>query len=490
MAAAVIAVGAVVAGAAASSAVGAVVGAGLVGAAAAAVAGAAVTVGISYLGQAIVGGPSPPGGRHAPADAMRAGRTRMVIQPITDHRIVYGQVRVGGPLVFFHVRVPAGGSTRDLLHLVVVHAAHECHEIGEIYLNDDALGALDGNGYATGAAWVRDSTSLVRAIKHPGTADQAADGVLVANSGGRWTSAHRLRGRAYSHLELRYHEEVFASGVPNISAVVKGRKVYDPRSTTTAWSDNAALAILDYLVSDFGLGADLATEIDHDSFIAAANVCDEQVAKISGTEARYTCNGTVDLGGRPIDILESLLSSCAGRLVFTAGRWRLHPGVYSPPILSVTESFARAPVLFKPRRGARDLVNTVRGAFTSPDHAWQPSEYPPVAVAGYVTADGGEAPLTLDLPFTTSHTMAQRIARIALEQNRREAQIAIPANLAGLRVAAGDTVTVSLERFGLVERPFTVAAWRLSEDGGVDLSLTEESADVYAHSAGLLKDMT
>ena len=52
---------------------------------------------------------------------------------------------------------------------------------------------------------------------------------------------------------MRYDDKAYASVTPNISAIVKGRKVYDPRTTSTVWSDNAALCVLDYLLSDFGL---------------------------------------------------------------------------------------------------------------------------------------------------------------------------------------------------------------------------------------------
>ncbi len=484
MAAAVLAVGAAVAGAATSSLVGAAVG-GAVGAALGAVAAGAVTVGVSYLGQAVVGSPDPgaaaglaaraAGAAPAPADALRGGRTLTVVQPVTSHKIIYGAHRVGGPLVFTHSHQPDGAVTEEILHLVVVHAAHQVDEIGEVYLND--LLATDAR-----------YDGVVQVWRHLGTPDQVADANLVGEAAGRWTDAHRLRGRAYTHLRLAFDETAFAGGVPNVSAVVRGKRVYDPRTGGTAWSDNAALCLLDYLTGAHGLGTPL-DEIDTDSFIAAASICDEPVATLTGTEPRYTANGVVDLGNRPVEILEALLTSCAGRLSFVAGRWRLHVGAWQAPAHALDERHARAPITLRPQRSRRDLVNTVRGAFTSPDHGWQPTDYPPVSVAGYVAADGGAATMTLDLPFTTSPSMAQRIARIALEQNRRQRQIAFPANLAGLELEAGGTATVSLARFGLVDLPVCVASWRMSEDMGVDLTLQEDHPDVYAHSAAWLVAM-
>lgn len=72
---------------------------------------------------------------------------------------------------------------------------------------------------------------------------------------------------------------IFPGGLPNISAKVKGKKVYDPRDGLTKYTTNAALIQRDYLLmpkEDGGVGAE-ADEIDEDSFIEAANICDENV---------------------------------------------------------------------------------------------------------------------------------------------------------------------------------------------------------------------
>lgn len=321
--------------------VGAAVGGGVIGAIVGGLAGAAV---VSFTAPIFAPKPDVPkfdasvSVTNVPASAK--GRTEMIRQPITTQRIVYGEIRASGPLVFAHSRPIDGNSDKlDILHLVIVVAAHEVEAIGDMIFNDEVV-TLDGNGEATLEPYKEDGTVYATVYKHLGESDQEADSVLVSNSGGKWTNAHRLRGLAYLHVMLRYNEKAYASGIPNISALVKGRKVYDPRSETEAWSDNAALCILDYLLADFGLGASI-NEIDVNSFIAAANTCDEEVATLTGTEKRYTCNGVVDLGDSPRAILEGMLSSCAGFLVHTGGKWRLHVGAYAPPVKTLDDSFLR-----------------------------------------------------------------------------------------------------------------------------------------------------
>lgn len=350
-----------------------------------------------------------------------------------------------------HAAERTGAARRvHILHVVIVLAAHEVEEIEDIFFNDGIV-ALDGNGDATADPYKQGSTVYASVYKHLGTASQLADTVLVANSSGKWSSGHRLRGLAYVHAQLRFDEKAYASGLPNISALIKGRKVYDPRTEETEWSENAALCILDYVTSEFGLNATL-DEIDLNSFIAAANICDEEVDTIDGTESRYTCNGVVDLAAKPRDILEDMLSSCAGFLTYTGGKWRLKVGAYNAPMYTLEAQHAREAVMLKPHRSRRSLINTVRGAFISPDHQWQPTDYPEISNSAYVTQDGDEqTAATLDLPFTQSSTMAQRIALIALEQNRRQKQILFPSNLVGFQLAAGNTIAVDLPRFGLAD---------------------------------------
>ncbi|NBC34084.1 MAG: hypothetical protein GVY13_15530 [Alphaproteobacteria bacterium] len=472
MPAAVIAVGAAAAGAVASSAVAGVLGAGLVGTVIGSLVGAAVTIGVSYLGHSLIGIEEP----SLPEQKLSA-RSQMVRQPITHHRLVYGEVRVSGPIVFLHTRVPEDGNKFDILHLVVALAAHEVEAIGQIWFGDRTV-PFGPDGAATDPAWQKEGTAFAHVWTHDGTPDQGADPVLVAEAGGLWGTNHRLRGRAYLHARLRYDRAIFQGGIPNIAAVVKGKRVWDPRTDTAAWSDNAALCVLDYLLSPAGLDAGL-DEIDTASFMAAANICDEPVPTQGGSERRYTINGVVDLADAPVENLRALLTACAGHLSYTAGRWRLRVGAWYPAIVDFSDRDARDAVTVVPRRSRRELVNTVRGAFVSPAHGWQSTDYPPQRDPGHIANDGGEAALTLDLPFTTSHTMAQRIARIALEQNRREMQVTLPANLAGLRVAAGDTVALTLDRLGLGGRPFMVANWQLSPALGVDLTLWQDDPGVY-----------
>lgn len=147
------------------------------------------------------------------------------------------------------------------------------------------------------------SRRTYRISKHLGTTTQTADADLVAEVD-EWTTDHRLQGVAYLYIRLQYDPEIWPTGIPNIKAVVKGKKVYDPRTTLTAWSDNWALCVRDYLTSTaYGVGAG-SSEIDSTALIAAANIADESVAAHSSainiTASVASGSETIIQCGRPV----------------------------------------------------------------------------------------------------------------------------------------------------------------------------------------------
>ena len=86
-----------------------------------------------------------------------------------------------------------------------------------------------------------------------------------------------------------------------------------------------------------GLGAS-SSEINDTSFIAAANICDETVALAGGgTENRYTFDGVVDTANTPKSNLEQMLTSMAGTLYYSNGKWSIKAGAYVTPTVTLDE---------------------------------------------------------------------------------------------------------------------------------------------------------
>ena len=408
------------------------------------------------------------------------GRTVVVRSAVATRRVVYGQSVVSGPLVFADTTTVGG---KLYHHYVIPLAAHESQEIGDIYFNDELVGTLDGSGNVTSGTF----SGYARIKKHLGATDQVADTDLVAECPDLWTSNHRLRGITYIYVRLHINGGAFPNGIPNIKAVVKGRKLYDPRvpgsPTVTAWSDNWALIVRDYLSSAYGLGCTDA-EIDDTAIVAAANIADELVVTAAGspspTQARYTANGTVDLGNRPREIMAQLLTAGAGACIYAQGVYRVLAGAYASPAVAIDADWLAGGVKVRPRMARQDLYNAVRGTYSDPDKQWQATDFPPQTNSTYEAQDGGlRIPRDIELPFTTDPMAAQRIAKIHLEKGRTSISAQMTCNLKAFQVRVWDTVTVTLSTLGWSSKVFLVTGWALNERGTIDLQLQEELAASY-----------
>src|SRR5690606_34217248 len=116
--------------------------------------------------------------------------------------------------------------------------------INEIWVNDYVIPPdwIDVNGNITQGRYAGHMT--IR--KHLGGAFQDADSVAVANMAA-WTFNHRLQGTAYLYITMKKNQDVYPTGVPNISAIVEGPTLYDPRISANRWSTNIALYANDFL---------------------------------------------------------------------------------------------------------------------------------------------------------------------------------------------------------------------------------------------------
>ena len=431
------------------------------------------------------------------------GRTQVARTAIEPRRYVYGQVMLSGPMVF----ACSSGDKNKYIHMVITLTGHQVQEIGDIYLGDklstDPSYGLttkeqghweytyDVDGNIISETYVVDVPagfrSLVTVRKYLGTADQQADAGLIAVSGGRWTSAHRLQGVAYIVVTLEYNTTCFPNGIPNLKAVVKGNnQIYDPRTGTTGYTTNWALCVRDYLTKPYGIACE-PDEINEAQAIAAANVCDELITLASGgTEPRYAMNGMFAADDKPLEIMKTMLTGAAGTVVWSQGQYHIHPAAYNTPDPShvITEDDLAGTVTVQPMKSARDKFNTVRGTFCNPADYWQEVDFPPVKNSIALAQDGRELAQDIQLPFTTSASMAQRIAKVHLEKELQGIVVQITGKPKMFKYKPQDVVLLSLASMGWDGKEFRITKWEMTDQGGVNLTLREESPACYDWNSG------
>ncbi|QDP61013.1 MAG: putative tip attachment protein J [Prokaryotic dsDNA virus sp.] len=427
-----------------------------------------------------------------------SNRSLMVKQPIINREIVYGTTKKSGGILFVEVT-----DNNKYIHLIVEVASHEIEEFTTIYFNEDALtlenAGNDANGimrhnvtdpskYATDSKFSdgTDGLKTCRIKLHKGTSTQLADADLVEHCE-KWTSEHSLKGIAYIYIKLSYDAEVFPNGIPNVSAVIKGKKVLDFRDSSTAYSANPALCIYDYL-TDNVVGLGVSTDsIDTTSFTTMANLCDTTVAlSAGGTEKKYECHGIVYSDIAPMEILDDILSSCIGVLSYSNGKYILKGGQYVAPSITLTEDDFISSIGLTTKQSRRNLFNSVKGIFTSDESDYQPTDYPIVSSTSAISSDGETIFADIDLPFTKSSSMAQRLAKITLLKNRQQMVLKANVKMTGFKLQVGDTVAVTNSRLGFSAKVFEVADWQFfcnSNNFGVGLVLKETSSAVYDWSA-------
>ncbi len=508
----------------------------------------------------------------------RSSRTLNIREPVAARRAIYGQAKVGGAVVY--IATAQFRKPRDTLLIALALAGHEVAAVERFWFDDVELTSFQASNGTPGATKAP-SRYKDRAFvyTHLGTATQVVDEALNLAKPSEWTTAHRLQGIAYLGLKLiqRENENIY-SALPQITAFVKGKKVFDPRDSQTRWTQNPALALRDHLLdATLGLGV-AAAEIESAELIAAANLCEEMAAvkqaadgftadpatdvltrsttnarlivgdavnlsttgslpgglaagvdyyvmpiddsrfKLAATllnaydglainvssagsgshtatrvkEPRYTLNGTFDSDEPESEIIEKMLSAMDGKLVRSGGKWLIRAGQYAAPTVTLDEGDLRGPIEVGTKIPRRDRFNALKGVYISPDNDWQASDFPPLTDATAEANDGGRIYKDIELPFTISAGMAQRLAKIALKKGRAEKTVRYPAKLTALAVIASDTVAITNARMGWSAKPFWIEDWRLTvedDEGGapvlgVDLNLREAASSIYDWNAG------
>lgn len=421
---------------------------------------------------ALVGGllaPKPP----SLAEQVR-GQLISTRSPTDPARVIYGKTRVGGTQVF----VETTGAKNETMFIVTVAAGHQINQYTRTFINDEVY---NGSTY-------KGSSSAITFGYLNGSDTQAASSLLS----GTTAASYQFRGLACFVTRLIYNENVFPQGIPNVTVEVEGKLVFDPRTSTTAYSNNAALCIRDYLLDTrYGLGVTVA-ELDETSFIDAANICDENInLRGGGTEKRYTVNGAFSTNVAPKEIIEKMLTACAGKLSYAGGRWTLRVGAYRQPVLDIDENMIVGGIQVQAKQSKRDIFNGIKGLFSDPNVLYQPTSFPLVTSQLYRQEDGEAITRDVEFSFTTSSAACQRLAKIELEQARQQIAVGMACNMKAFSVQPGDVVRLSLDRYGWENKLFEVYSWEFSvsdlETGPtptVNLLLRETAPEIYDWNEG------
>lgn len=400
-----------------------------------------------------------------------------VINQSTGPRIRgYGRDKLGGTRAFWD-------SKDGTLYQVVMHHSGLVDQIESVWLGDRTY-SLSGNGWVTGDDAIPDETIRIRTLN--GSPNQTAFGTMTAAWPGVWTDDHRLRGIACTYAEFEgVDAEDFAKVYPegaqtSVRILARLSRVYDPRTGETAWSENAALCMLDYLRHADGFPGITTSDVDLASFASFANVCAAGVPlRAGGVQQRYRLGGTYSLQDDPVDVLQSMQATCDADLYLTPeGKIGVRGGVWQAPTVTITD---RDILSFDLSEGTDKLAafNELKIVFRDPSASYQPNEAP----AWRNTADQatrGQIVEDLTLDMVQWPAQAQRLAKIHAHRMNPRWRGTISTNLVGLKAWGERFVNLVIPEMH-IDGPFYIERRAFRTDmSGLEFEVYSLGPEAYA----------
>jgi len=374
--------------------VGSTIGAGIAAAGAIVGVSAGTLLAVSAgLGAAAALLTKPPG-----VTESQTGRLTATIEPRAFRKEVFGSTAMATDVRYEEYH----GSKQDYCSWIVCVASHACTSIDEIWLNDELAWTAAGGAQGKFAGF----------LSVPHLTLEAGSGDNYTFATGKWNGSHRLTGCCWLHLQFKQTkngktESPFTGGPTSRMTIIgKGAPLYDPRHDSTvpggsgpmrfddqstwAWSiggvelgENLPLQILRRLIGwrirnpetgqmKLALGSGLPRKrIDLGSFIVAANLADEQVARSAGgTEPRYHGAGVVSEGDDPSTVISMLCGGCCGRFRDTGGKLSLVIAHNDLAEAALDDGLNDADVIgaftYDPDPAPEATPNIVRGRYVDP----------------------------------------------------------------------------------------------------------------------------
>lgn len=431
----------------------------------------AITFGVGIATSKLLSAISKPRGA-AGALTQTQQLSATIRQAAAARRLIYGTVKAGGILVY-----PAQSSDGEYAYLA-------------IYIGEGPMDGLDP------VFWIGDEKSdadkfddLTMLEFFDGT-QTTASATLIAAGGGEWTANDVGYGIGYVVVRYKFDRNAFPNGLILPAFLVPGRKVFDPRTNSTAHTSNTALVALDYVRSEFGYNAPDG-EIDWDSFAAAANICDEVLDSIdpanvvdgvAGKVRRYTFNGVIETDVGPAQGLAAIEQTMAGFVRHINGKWRCYAGAWRAPTGPVlTADFLQGPPAYRTHPGRQQRINIARGTYREPKADWQDADYQEQTLPAAVAAEG-EIVQNISFGGVVVGATAQRLAKLNMMLARRRVPLVLRCNYAALLWQQLDVVTVNLPLIG-VSGDYLIEEYTYAADGGIVLSMVPHVASDYAWTA-------
>ncbi|MGA2332294.1 MAG: phage tail protein [Syntrophales bacterium] len=406
-------------------------------------------------------------------------------------KLIYGTTRVGINRAY----VGTAGTKNNNLHIIGNLGEGESDSIYQITGVDQIF--LDEklwNTFADSAA-LPDGTIPGMTVHYEffnGSASQLPCSTLNAAIPA-WNEAKRYC--TYIYVRLFYDENLY-QGMPDVTVIVKGLKIYDPRIksgvwmtgvqfaagvqwdlSATAYSNNPALCARDFITRSsrrggFGIPQ---SRLDDQSFIDAANYCDAK---------GWTCNLALQSAtAAGIDSLTQILTTFRGAIVYSDGRFkcRYRDLNYESPVMSLTEADVvemTESTLKIIQPSIFDTPNAVRVKFTNKDNKYQTDDYV-VSDAVAIANDGDYREETVEILGIDNYPNAMKMGAYSLARFRINKEVSHQAGSRCMVLEAFDLIQLTHSIPGWNNKILRITSVSIDGDGLVALDYQEEDPSMY-----------
>ena len=231
---------------------------------------------------------------------------------------------------------------------------------------------------------------------------------------------------------------------------------------------------------------------DVDAAIAAAAICDEQVANLvgTGTETQFAFRGVLQEEKPLRDWLQEVLMNCLGYYTFAFGKLKLGVRVNS----SALEAFTEGNILFGSLQLAplKPSFNHLTANFADEDFNFVANSISLYDIDHAALIGGGAGPLFLksivNLSGTASKSQAARIITVRLREElggitpaewKAARQIAFKTTVLALNTEPGMVCSMMHPDMPGGAGEFRVTSWRLNRDYSIDIQGRTTTDSMY-----------
>lgn len=436
---------------------------------------------------------------------------------IANIPVVYGTRMVGGIRVF----VSTNGTDNKYLYVALVLSEGQINGVTQLLIDDNVItiSSLDHGVERTCTTGKHNDRLKVQFFD--GRDNQVASTLL--KEAPNWTNDHKLSGIAYLALRFEWKKitdqasaenNPYGGGIPNVKAVIEGRKIYDATSLTedsttfhntdyddepTTFTNNPVSVLYDYMRNPrYGKGLPNSA-FNHGTWKTAADLANQTVTYLSSTTGKaFTCDAVVDTSQSVMSNIKIILLGFRGIMPFTQGKYKLlieHAGdnsdIASTSTPSTVFTVTNDHIVGGLQLEGESKVNKVNRCivtYVDPNADFQPNQavYPTAGSSTdttFMTEDNSvRLEKQITLPTVASREQALQFAEVFTKRSRAQKTISFNTTIATSNTTVGDLITVQNEHIGL-DGIFRISDIVIDVDGSVGITAIEHVPATYGIAA-------